>query len=424
MGLWDRRTGRQFEEYVLTGRRNGTVLVTSGLLATVLGASATMGVIQLAWQVGFPAFWWLGVGAIGFVIQSIFLSKKLFQFKVFTLPELTQVLLGKEAQLALAIMIGVGWLGVIAAQFVAAAKIVQVLSGFSWEVSLIWVVAVIYTYTALGGNSVIVKTDLLQLIVLTVSVVLCLGYLLTVHPIPLQNLKPVFVNESFGFSKWFYFFIIVGAGYVICPILYTRVFAAKSVQVAKRSLFLSAGGLVLLSACIVGIGIWAQSYLPYLNGQDIFALIVERWLPPWLGFFLIIGLLSAVISSADACLIVIAMILEKDILKKQRVKGVRWMMFVASLVAFGLAGWKQEILPLLLIAYAIFSAGAAPPLSVALFGNRKLLPERKKMVLLALSIGGVMGLIGSLMEKDMFVLAGFFISLSISLWAFYGKETV
>ena len=83
MGLWDRRTGRQFEEYVLTGRRNGTVLVTSGLLATVLGASATMGVIQLAWQVGFPAFWWLGVGAIGFVIQSIFLSKKLFQFKVF-----------------------------------------------------------------------------------------------------------------------------------------------------------------------------------------------------------------------------------------------------------------------------------------------------------------------------------------------------
>ena len=422
VGVWDRHTSHRFEEYVLAGRRHGTVFVTSGLLATALGASATMGVIQLAWQIGFPAFWWLGVGAIGLIIQAIFLSKKLFQCKVFTLPELTCRLLGKEAQFALAIMIAVGWLGIISAQFVAAAKIVEVAGGISWNVSLLGVVVVICAYVWLGGNAAIVKTDVVQFGILTGTIILCLFYLLTQHPIPPVALKPIFLNSQFPFSKWIYFLIIVGAGYVICPILYSRVFAAKSTQVAKRSLFHAAGWLILLGVCIVGIGLWAQYYIPYQQGVDVFSLILNQWLPPWMSILLIVGILSAVVSSADTCLIVIATIIEQDIFHKKRVSGVQKALFLTGLSAYLLAGWKQEILPLLLIAYAIFSAGAVPPISVFLFGNKTAAPEDKKIIIFAFAIGGGLGLVGSIFESDMIVLSGFFISLILSLWAFFRKK--
>jgi len=174
----------------------------------------------------------------------------------------------------------------------------------------------------------------------------------------------------------------------------------------------------------VSIGIWAQSYIPTNPGTDVFSVIVDQYLPPWMSILLIIGILSAVVSSADTCLIVIATILEQDILKQRRVVGVRISMLATTILASLLAGWKQEILPLLLVAYAIFSAGAVPPISVALFGNKKLLPDRKKMILVALGVGGGLGLVGSLLEKEMIVLSGFFVSLLLSVWVFFRKESI
>ena len=422
VGIWDRHTGHRFETYVLAGRNHGTVFVASGLLATALGASATMGVMQLAWQVGFPAFWWLGVGAIGFVVQASFLSKKLFQCKVFTLPELAQRLLGKEAKIALAIMISIGWLGIISAQFVAAAKIVEVVGGISWNLSLLGVATVICAYTWLGGNAAIVKTDVVQFAILAVVVIFCLFYLLSAHPVPLAVFRPAFINSQFPFSKWLYFLLIVGAGYVICPILYSRVFAAKSAQVARRSLFHAAGWLAFLGVSITAIGIWAQYYIPYTPGTDVFSLILNQWLPPWMSTLLIVGILSAIVSSADTCLIVIATILEQDILHQKRVRGVRTTLLFIGFTAYLLAGWKQEILPLLLISYAIFSAGAVPPISVFLFGNKTAMSNDKKIILLAFIIGGGLGLVGSILEKEWVVLSGFFISLLLSLMVFFRKK--
>ena len=79
---------KNFDDYVVAGRKQSSPFVFMSLMATVLGASATVGIAARAESIGFAAFWWLAVGAIGFWFQAAFLSKPVHDLDVRTLPEI------------------------------------------------------------------------------------------------------------------------------------------------------------------------------------------------------------------------------------------------------------------------------------------------------------------------------------------------
>ena len=68
---------KNLDDYVVAGRNQGTFFVTFSLLATMLGASATLGICERAKVEGISAFWWLGFGALGLWLQALFFSKKI-----------------------------------------------------------------------------------------------------------------------------------------------------------------------------------------------------------------------------------------------------------------------------------------------------------------------------------------------------------
>lgn len=65
VGLYHVRHVGSFREFVIAGGRQGSGLVTLSLLASMIGGSATLGLADLTLKLGFPAFWWLGVGSAG-----------------------------------------------------------------------------------------------------------------------------------------------------------------------------------------------------------------------------------------------------------------------------------------------------------------------------------------------------------------------
>ena len=67
---------KSFNEYSVAGRNQSTFAVTMTLLATVLGASTTIGIADTVYQIGFPGIWWLIFGAVGLFLQSIIISEK------------------------------------------------------------------------------------------------------------------------------------------------------------------------------------------------------------------------------------------------------------------------------------------------------------------------------------------------------------
>lgn len=53
---------KTFEDYAVAGKNQGFKTVFLSLMASIIGASATIGLTDRVAEVGFPAFWWLGVG--------------------------------------------------------------------------------------------------------------------------------------------------------------------------------------------------------------------------------------------------------------------------------------------------------------------------------------------------------------------------
>ena len=88
----------RFVDFVAAGQRCGPLAVFLTLMATILGASATLGVAAKAEAIGFPAAWWLASGAAGLALQGAILSARIRESGARTLPELARIVAGPGAQ--------------------------------------------------------------------------------------------------------------------------------------------------------------------------------------------------------------------------------------------------------------------------------------------------------------------------------------
>ncbi len=90
IGIYEYIKHKDFEEFVVAGRRYGAGVVGVSIVASCVGASATIGMTGLAFSSGTPAFWWLGSGAVGLLVLSTLLARKVRRSNVFTLPDMAE----------------------------------------------------------------------------------------------------------------------------------------------------------------------------------------------------------------------------------------------------------------------------------------------------------------------------------------------
>ncbi|MBQ2054258.1 MAG: hypothetical protein II492_04635, partial [Eubacterium sp.] len=176
ISLLDMKGIKTFTDYAVAGRVQGSFAVTMTLLATVVGASTTIGICDTVYSIGFPGIWWLAFGAIGLILQSVFISGKVRATEADTLPDLAKITVGRGAELIIALIIVISWIGVIASQLVAMNSLISFATGRSDTWLFVIVSAVVIIYTLIGGQSSVVKTDKLQFIIIIVSTVLCCAY--------------------------------------------------------------------------------------------------------------------------------------------------------------------------------------------------------------------------------------------------------
>ena len=99
ISILDFRSVKNFEDYAVAGRVQGTFAVTMTLLATVVGASTTIGITDTVYSIGFPGIWWLAFGAIGLILQSFLISKKVRATGAATLPVCADFTVGRGGEM-------------------------------------------------------------------------------------------------------------------------------------------------------------------------------------------------------------------------------------------------------------------------------------------------------------------------------------
>lgn len=412
VGLSAGRSTGSREAFFVAGRRGTTSTIAGSLLATVVGGSATIGVAGLAYEQGMTAAWWSLVGAIGLVVLGLVLVSRVRGFSVYTLPGLAGGLYGPRVRVVTAVLVVVAWMGVVSGQIVAASRVLFAVGIGSPAAWMVMFTVVLVVYAVAGGQRAILRTDVLQAVVIVIGLAAAGAFVHASVDGPgglAMSLPPGSldfpVNNAFGWSDLGSMLVLVGAVYVVGPDIYTRLLSAKDTASA-RTATLSAAVLVVPVAVIVTVlGLAARVLAPGIDPEQALPWLVAHALPPYAAALLLAGLVAALMSSADSTLLGQSVILADDILsrafplgEKSVVVLARACVVVLGLLALLLALSLQGVIASLMFAYSIFTSGVVGPVFLGLLVKRLRLDGSAALV--GMCVGGMCGLAGAVPGID------------------------
>ncbi len=417
---------RTAEDFLVAGRRSRGLAVGGSLAATILGASATLGLAGLAYRRGLTGSWWLLVGALG-LTALWFLARRARANPVYSLPGLLGLWYGPAMRRVSAAFVALAWLGIVGAQASASGRLLAAFLGGSYSLWTLAAGALFVLYTVLGGQVSVIDTDLPQLLLVVIGLAgsALFGLRAAGGIGGLKSaLDPGFF--SFPFSPGFtasdlgLLALVVGSTYLAGPDMLSRLFCSRSQASARRGIALSIAVIVPLAFLIALLGMAARALYPGASPEAALPLLMKGALPPLLAGLAMLALLSAFLSSADTTLLTLATVLAVELagLDPRRLGDRRSLRVLRAFTAAAGAGsvlvglYSGGIIPSLLLSYSVFSGGLFVPILAGLVGR----PLRAPAALAAALAGGSLALAGKLLGRDALIAAGFAVSLAI--WIF------
>lgn len=414
MAAYDARRCKSTGAFFLNNRTSGTVQTSFSLIASCVGGSATIGMCGLAYQVGLPAIWWLASGAVGLSVLTFFLAARVRRSQALTMPELVKNYVGERAYRLIVVVIFIAWLAILAAQFSAMARVVASLTQWGGFWPLMFSVLFILLYTLLGGQASVIRSDVVQYVILSAGLLLLLFQLLSQNPDALNQMPWELLNADFGWDRWTYFMLLMGGSYVVCPMLFARFLSARDEKIAVRSGYWAVFGLLATSLVIVLIGIAASPVLGQGVAADQVLTDLIAQTTPGVRVIILLALMSAILSSADSCLITAATVLSNDALKRPNLPVTRACILLVTLAGTALALVGKDILGLLLMANNIYVCGVVVPVFVVMMSSRQ---ANRPLLIGAIAGGGALGLAAEIFAENLFSYLGFSLALILSLIA-------
>jgi len=152
---------------------------------------------------------------------------------------------------------------------------------------------------------------------------------------------------------------------------YTRMFAARNEQVAKRGTLLATVFLLPIAVGTVWIGMTAVLTHPGIeNGDSVLSTFVMDAFPVGLKGLMLVGILAALMSTADICILTAAANGSRDIYQryvnpevspKKMFRISVWLAAIVGLLAALMAWQMQDVIGILIIAFTINSAALVVP---------------------------------------------------------------
>jgi Na+/proline symporter len=390
IGLWSRTLIRTTEDYLVAGRRLPLSLAWATLLATWFGAGTLLTATDEVRAEGLRAAALEPIGAgLCLVIAGLFFARRLWSMKLLTLPEFYARRFGLGTEIAASVIMIPGYFGWIAAQFVALAGVLDLFFGIPLGHG-IWIVAAVGTgYTLLGGMWSVTLTDVVQLVLLLIGLVvlgvsvlaelgapngIAAGWTRFASETPPDMLVLVPSENAAALLGWISVLCIGALGNLPGQDLAQRIFAARSARVAVWACCLAGVLYVLFGLVPVLSGLAADLIRP--GGTDAtLPLLASVLLSPAVGIVFVLALTSAVMSTIDSAILAPSSVLANNLLAKvwsgsSGISLTRWAILAVALASLAMAYLGPGAYELLETAYAIGMVGLFVPLAMGLFARR------------------------------------------------------
>ena len=370
IGVYFWRKNKNADDYYVGGRSMNKFAISLSVVATDVGGGFSIGLGGLGFLMGLSGSWMLFTGLLGAWLSAVFLIPKAgklsSKLKIYTFPQLFEYFYSPRVALLAGIISAIGYIGFTSSQLLAGAKLASAtFADLDMTTALIGMGAIAVIYTAIGGIEVIRET-----------------------------LPPEFL--TLNNIKWY---TIVNWAVTIIPIwfvgmtLYQRLYASRTPKEAQKAWYIAGifewpimafMGVILGLVARVAFENGMFAYIGFSQDQIMDAemglpLLLRTILPVGLMGLMIAAYFSAVMSTADSCIMAASGNIESDILKKIRPlpKNKRTCLIQSQLITLGIgvlglliALRMENVLELMLHSYAFMVSGLFVPVLGAFFTKR------------------------------------------------------
>lgn len=383
------------EDYFVGGRSISSFHIGLSIVATDVGGGFSIGLGGLGFVMGLSGSWLLFTGLVGAWLAAIFTVPKLKKLDMeagyLTYPDFLKVKYGGKVAMFAAVISGIGYLGFTGGQILAGAKLAagSVFSDITafdpLSFSLFVIAAVILLYTVLGGIKAVIYTDTIQWIVLLFGLMF-LGFPFAYYKLGgWEAISKALPASHFSLTN-VSVVTVVNWAFTIIPIwfiamtLYQRVYASPNVKEAKRAFFIAGVFEYPFMAFVgVGLGMLARVAFPDSDSEMALPMMLSHVLPIGITGFLMASYFSAVMSTADSCLIassgnftndIIVRLYKRKLSDKAIIRLSQIVTLVVGILALLLASTFQSVLDIVLQAYGFMVSGLLVPTLIAYFSKK------------------------------------------------------
>lgn len=388
-----------FSGYAVVGRSCGSLVVFATLSASFIGGGYSIGNAEKVFLFGIANI----VGLWGFSLKELlvarYLAPRVARFEgAVSIGDIMSTNFGRTGRVvsgALALFL---CCGIVGAQVGAIGVVFGVFLGLDVALGIAIGCGIVILYTTVGGMRAVVLTDIVQFAVLAVGIplTLVLGLLYVggvgalVDAVPPDRWSLPGSSETWiGLAALFLAFLL---GETLVPPYVQRLLIGRTSAATARGTLLSGLFSIPFFAVTGLIGLVALAIDPAMAPNLALPQVVVTVMPPIAKGFVVAGIISVVMSSADSFLNAASVAVVNDVVRPLRATPLaetaafrlaRLVTLAVGLLSVAFALTIESLLDILIFAYTYWAPVMVVPLAATILGVR-----RSARVFLAAAMAG------------------------------------
>jgi SSS family transporter len=329
-GVVGRRRSEKLRDYYVGGRNMGGFVIGISFYATYASTNSYIGNAGQGYTYGLP--WLLMAAFMGIfaIISWTWVAPRLRQFTAdwdsVTLPDFFAVRFGSNvARVLAALVIVFASTLYMTAVFKGVGNLFEVFFQIPYEAAILIILLIVMFYTAAGGFISVVRTDVVQGILMLIGALIVfgivtnaaggIGAIMQVREVSRAGERLFSWDAAMPFPVLLGVLVAGSMKLIVEPRQISRFFALKDRDSVRQGIWVAVIGIIVIQVCLLPVGIYAHLFMSDVKDTDLIVptLVASAMFPDVLSAFLVLAMVAAAMSSLDSVLLVAASTLERDV---------------------------------------------------------------------------------------------------------------